>query len=150
MQVHNNMAITYLNSIKRTQYVNIIRLRVSRVWRPKKFQTESFDGLHYVLIDEKGDSIHAIVDEHDVDHTEKMKEGCIYDIYHVHVKHNSFGYKVLDRELEIGFNEMSKIVPLSEDSCSIPKSAFEFLQYDQVEECYNRQLKEDKEQNESF
>lgn len=76
----------------------------------------------------------------------KMKEGCIYDIYHVHVKRNSFGYKVLDRELEIGFNEMSKIVLLTEDSCSIPKFAFEFLQYNQVEECYNRQLKEEKEQ----
>lgn len=94
----------------------------------------------------QGDSIHAIVDEHDFDHTEKMKEGCAYDIYHVHVKHNSFGYKILNRELEIGFNEMSKIVSLNEDSCSIPKYAFEFLQYNEVEECYNRQLKEDKEQ----
>lgn len=53
VQVHNRMTITYLNNIKRDQYVNTIRIRVSRVWRPKKFQTESFDGLHYVLIDEK-------------------------------------------------------------------------------------------------
>lgn len=54
-------------------------------------------------------SIHAIVDEWDFDHTDKMKEWCIYDIYHVHVKHNSFGYKALNRELEACYSSRQVI-----------------------------------------
>ncbi|PRQ44878.1 hypothetical protein RchiOBHm_Chr3g0484061 [Rosa chinensis] len=34
-----------------------IRVRISRVWRAKQYNTDKNDGLHSVLIDEKGDAI---------------------------------------------------------------------------------------------
>lgn len=47
------MSITYISDIKTAGYVNRIRVRASRVWRPKRSKGDAYDGLHYLLIDEK-------------------------------------------------------------------------------------------------
>ncbi|XP_050374556.1 uncharacterized protein LOC126792110 [Argentina anserina] len=135
------MTVTSLSCICRFQYVNRIRVRVNRSWRSKRYQNNAFDGMHYFLIDEKSDSIHVVVDEHDYAHTTTMKDGCLYDIFHVHVKSSSNGYKVVDNDVEIGFNEMFKIVLLKDDSCPILKYICHFLPFSEVEKCFNDQQK---------
>ncbi|PRQ30636.1 hypothetical protein RchiOBHm_Chr5g0026781 [Rosa chinensis] len=42
-----------------------IKIRVFRIWRPRKYNNEMYNGLHYVLVDKEGNTIHAIIDESD-------------------------------------------------------------------------------------
>ncbi|XP_050369948.1 uncharacterized protein LOC126788028 isoform X2 [Argentina anserina] len=146
----SEMSITYLNDIRPNQYVGRIRIRVARAWRPKKFKSEFFDGLHYLLIDERADTMHAIVAENDYEYTTKLEEGCMYDIYHVFTKKHVFGYKVVDRDLQLTFNQPTKSIPLKQDTCSIPRYAFQFLQFEQVEDRFKEHAEKDKQKKEQI
>lgn len=46
------MVVTPVIAMVPNQYKYTIRVRVSRLWRPRFNNTDAYDGLHYVLVDE--------------------------------------------------------------------------------------------------
>ncbi|KAM5549819.1 hypothetical protein ABKV19_008570 [Rosa sericea] len=47
------MAHTFIRQIKAFQLNFRIRVRVLRIWRPRRYNSEIYDGLHYILVDEE-------------------------------------------------------------------------------------------------
>ncbi|XP_040362959.1 uncharacterized protein LOC112167361 isoform X1 [Rosa chinensis] len=129
------MAPTFIRDIEPFQFIEEMRARVARIWRPKKFDTDIYDGLHYVLIDERGDAIHAIIDEsHYPVVTNKMEEGRVYDIFRYHSRENDFPFKVIDHEAHLSFNRMTEFKQVQDSSSSIPRYAFNLLDFSELDD----------------
>ncbi|PRQ34233.1 putative replication protein A, OB [Rosa chinensis] len=129
------MAPTFIRDIEPFQFIEEMRARVARIWRPKKFDTDIYDGLHYVLIDERGDAIHAIIDEsHYPVVTNKMEEGRVYDIFRCHSRENDFPFKVIDHEAHLSFNRMTEFKQVQDSSSPIPQYAFNLLEFSELDD----------------
>lgn len=63
-----------------------------------------------------------------------MKEGCAYDSYHVQTKRPGFGHMIVDLNMQLRFSEINKFIPVDEFACSIPRYAFRFMQFHELEE----------------
>ncbi|PRQ59526.1 putative nucleic acid-binding protein [Rosa chinensis] len=100
----------------------------------KEFNTEIYDGLHYVLVDEKGDAIHAIIEENNFPYmTNKMEQGKVYDISLLHTRnHQKSNYKVIDHEAQVFFNQMTKFTAVQDTFPLIPLHSFRLLEFDQL------------------
>lgn len=130
MQVQPQINITLLRDLKAYRVTKRIRIRVSRIWRPLKRNKEGYDGLHYILIDQTGDTIHAMIEEHSYAYvTEKMEEGKVYDIEKFHCRTDTFKCKVGHHEAKLHFNEFTKFIPVNDTFSSIPRYGFWFMEF---------------------
>lgn len=62
-----------------------------------------------------------------------MQEGCVYDIYKFRAINHLNGYKIMDRNVELRFNESTNFQKINETPCLIPRYAFQFLQFNELE-----------------
>ncbi|XP_004301743.1 PREDICTED: uncharacterized protein LOC101302173 [Fragaria vesca subsp. vesca] len=125
-----NKKATPIRSIKAHQLNYKITVRVGRIWRPKKYDSEDYDGLHYILIDENGDTIEAIIEEEYCDYvTEKMKEGEIYNIYKFHNRRDPFNIRVTNHPIQLLFNRYTIFEPTGKTVPSPPRYGFHLLEF---------------------
>ncbi|XP_040363010.1 uncharacterized protein LOC112165683 isoform X2 [Rosa chinensis] len=110
-----------------------IRVRISRVWRAKKYNTNKDDGLHSVLIDEKGDAIHAIINESDYPLVhKKIQQGKVYDIHKFFTRKNQENFKILDHQSQVRFNAMTIFEAVEGNCPEIPEQRFYLVEFDQL------------------
>lgn len=128
------MEITPLRAIKPFQPHYTIRVRVARLWRPRFPNREDYNGLHYILIDENGDSIHALIseDQHD-DMSHNVELGQLYDISRFSTRQDSRPFRVLENEIVIHFNGSTQFVELDETLHSIPQYSFRLIDFEELE-----------------
>lgn len=124
---------TFIRDIRPYQLNFRIRTRVSRIWRPKNYDGDRYEGLHYILIDEKGDSIHAVIEEHDYPLTH------VYDIFRFYTRNYQLKFKVVNHNVQLRFNELTEFEQVRETSAPIPKYAFQFLQFNKLKESMDNQ-----------
>ncbi|XP_040370042.1 replication protein A 70 kDa DNA-binding subunit B isoform X2 [Rosa chinensis] len=124
---------TLLRNITAFSLAFNIRVRVSRIWRPRRFNSDIYDGLHYLLIDETGDTIHALIDESDYPYvSDKMQQGQIYDISVFHTRKDPAKPKVANHDVQLYFNESTKFVPVEGIVPLIPEYSFHLLDFSEL------------------
>ncbi|PRQ51196.1 putative replication protein A, OB [Rosa chinensis] len=124
---------TLIHELRPFQLNFTMRIRVSRIWRPQRFQSEIYDGLHNILTDERGDMVHAKIDESDYPHVlNKMEQGRIYDISHFNTSKIQGRYKVVNHEVQLRFNELTKFEPVEHGAPPIPEYSFHLLEFNQL------------------
>ncbi|XP_050368466.1 uncharacterized protein LOC126786629 isoform X2 [Argentina anserina] len=112
-----------------------IRVRASRVWRPRKFNSKDYDGLHYVLVDQMGDGIHGMIVENVCARVHnRMEEGQIYDVFCFSTQRDAARYKVMQHGTILLFNARTQLVIVPETFPPIPQHSFHLLEYSQLEE----------------
>ncbi|KAL6203826.1 hypothetical protein ACLB2K_027525 [Fragaria x ananassa] len=128
------MDITPVRAMVPFKYTYKIRVRVSRVWRPRFRRTEKYDGLHYVLVDQNGDSVHALIDEdqHN-DMTQTVELGQLYDIYRFSTHQDFRTFRVLQNETVVHFNGSTVFVKINEVSPPVPQHAFRLIKLEDLQ-----------------
>ncbi|KAM5549911.1 hypothetical protein ABKV19_001035 [Rosa sericea] len=143
ISVHKKLGMmrsTLIRDIKRFEFNLKIRGRVTRIWRPKKYDGERNDGLHCVVVDEKDDPIHGIIEENELPHLkEKIEEGFVYDIFPFHTKEHPSRYKVVDHEAVAYFNQKTKFIRLENIFPPIPRHSFLLLEFDELKAAMEKQ-----------
>lgn len=67
-------------------------------------------------------------------HTQKkMEEGHVYDIFCFHTWNYQLKYKVVNHNVHLRFNEFTKFEQVKKTSPPIPKYAFQFQQFNELE-----------------
>ncbi|KAL6214527.1 hypothetical protein ACLB2K_013959 [Fragaria x ananassa] len=135
------MVVTPVIAMVPNQYKYTIRVRVSRLWRPRFNNTDAYDDLHYVLVDEDGDSIHAFIneDQHD-DYIKKVQQGQVYEIcrFTTHLA-DPRASRVLHNDMVVHFYGPTEFVRI-DDAPPIPQQSFQLIEFEDVE--IERQNKE--------
>ncbi|KAM5551507.1 hypothetical protein ABKV19_026384 [Rosa sericea] len=129
----DSMLIRELQSYAEENYK--IRVRVCRLWRGKRIHPERNDGLHCVLVDERGDAIHGIVSEANYSSVSgKLKQGEVYLISDFYVRDSQEDYKVVDNSIQAHFNGKTKFKLLHNSFPQIPQHRFYLLEYNQLQD----------------
>ncbi|XP_040366209.1 uncharacterized protein LOC112179730 isoform X1 [Rosa chinensis] len=135
MELEQNIEHALLRHIRPYQITFKIRVRASRLWRPKKYYNDIYGGLHYLLIDEEGHAIHGLIEEYAYPYmSNKMEEGQVYDITNFYNRKPISKYKVADHVVELCFNESTKFEPVMDAFPPIPEHSFNFLHFDNLED----------------
>ncbi|XP_062003962.1 uncharacterized protein LOC133721384 isoform X1 [Rosa rugosa] len=133
MANEENPRPTLIRNIRPFSLTLKVRVQVSRMWRPRRFQSEIYDGLHYLLIDEMGDTIHARIDESDYPHiANTMQQGGIYDISVFHTQRDRSKCKVANHEVQLCFNESTKFDLVENVVPPIPEYSFHLLEFNEL------------------
>ncbi|KAL6196242.1 hypothetical protein ACLB2K_031857 [Fragaria x ananassa] len=102
-----NTKSTLFRNIKPFGVYFKIKVRVVRIWRPRAYNSDAFDGLHYLLIDETGETIESIIEEDYYQNmTKTMEEGKIYEITKFHKKRYTTTTKLVNHEVQLLFNRL--------------------------------------------
>ncbi|KAL6214525.1 hypothetical protein ACLB2K_013958 [Fragaria x ananassa] len=133
-KINKTMDITPVRAMVPFKYTYKIRVRVSRVWRPRFRRTEKYDGLHYVLVDQNGYSVHALIDEdqHN-DMTQTVELGQLYDIYRFSTHQDFRTFRVLQNETVVHFNGSTVFVKINEVSPPVPQHAFRLIELEDLQ-----------------
>ncbi|XP_062009997.1 uncharacterized protein LOC133726468 isoform X1 [Rosa rugosa] len=127
----DSMLIRELQSYADEDYK--IRVCVCRLWQGKRINPEQNDGLHCVLVDERGDAIHGITSEANYSSVSgKLKQGEIYLISDFYVQDSQDDYKVMDNSIQAHFNGKTKFKLLHNSFPQIPQHRFYLLDYNQL------------------
>ncbi|XP_061996787.1 uncharacterized protein LOC133714637 isoform X2 [Rosa rugosa] len=127
----DSMLIRELQSYADEDYK--IRVCVCRLWRGKRINPERNDGLHCILVDERGDAIHGITSEANYSSVSgKLKQGEIYLISDFYVRDSQDDYKVMDNSIQAHFNGKTKFKLLHNSFPQIPQHRFYLLDYNQL------------------
>ncbi|PRQ16417.1 putative nucleic acid-binding protein [Rosa chinensis] len=135
MELEQNIEHTLLRHIRLYQITFKIRVCASRLWRPKKYNSDIYDGLHYLLVDEEAHAIHGLISESAYPYmSNKMEEGQVYDITNFYNRKPVSKYKVAGHMVEVCFNESTKFEPVMDAFPPIPEHSFNLLHFDNLED----------------
>ncbi|KAL6208879.1 hypothetical protein ACLB2K_019822 [Fragaria x ananassa] len=111
-----------------------IKVRVSRMWRGKVLKpVQRYDGLGCVLVDQYGDSIHAVVMEADTeDVLSNMAEGPVYEISKFRIMKNQESHQVVPHTAQLQFINKTVFKLMREELPAIPIHCFNLLDYSEL------------------
>ncbi|XP_074265105.1 uncharacterized protein LOC141587526 [Silene latifolia] len=117
-----------------------ITARATRIWEVAPNQNAKPLSLDMVLLDTKGEHIHATIPQKWIrNFKDDIQEGRIYEVAHFEVAKNNRGYRpVHTNENLIKFTPFTSIIEQPEDSNKIEKHKFEFHQLDLIHERNNK------------
>ncbi|KAF9626133.1 hypothetical protein IFM89_031260 [Coptis chinensis] len=110
----------------------IVKARVSRLWFPfNPLNRKQTFGIDMLLIDEKGDQIHAKVQDSLKDKfREKLEEGKIYTFEKFEVDKEDKSYRPVRFNCKILFTKATIVTPTNEDDKSIENYKFTFVGFE--------------------
>ncbi|XP_074278710.1 uncharacterized protein LOC141602306 [Silene latifolia] len=117
-----------------------ITARATRIWEVGANQNAKPLSLDMVLLDTKGEHIHATIPQKWIrSFKDDIQEGRIYEVAHFEVAKNNRGYRpVHTNENLIKFTPFTSIIEQPEESNKIEKHKFEFHQLDLIHERNNK------------
>nr|XP_011468836.1 PREDICTED: replication protein A 70 kDa DNA-binding subunit B-like [Fragaria vesca subsp. vesca] len=132
LMASQNTKPTLLHNIKPFGVYFKIKVLVGRIWTPRAYNSDAFDGLHYLLIDETGDTIEGIIEEDYYQNmTKTMEEGKIYEITKFHNKRYTATTKLVNHEVQLLFNRFTQFIEVDETMSPPPRYGFQLLQYNE-------------------
>ncbi|KAL1804946.1 hypothetical protein ACET3Z_028014 [Daucus carota] len=114
-----------------------IKVRVIRLWRGSTKDGEEFKNFNIVLIDQKGQRIHAFVPTKCADDFQhQLHLGRVFSINHfaVQLYKQSDKYRMLRNPTQLVFTNDTEIQELADDGVTIPLDGFDFYDLSQLEE----------------
>ncbi|KAF9619614.1 hypothetical protein IFM89_007935 [Coptis chinensis] len=115
-----------------------IKFRVSRKWSIGKELHGKPSRFDMVLIDDKGNQVHAIVPKNQSEKfSEVIREGCVYHAEHFNVQTVS-DYRLVQHAFVILFKWDTFVRLLSETAPEIPPYKFAFTEFDNINSRYKQ------------
>ncbi|KAF9605484.1 hypothetical protein IFM89_017503 [Coptis chinensis] len=131
---HYTMENKYTGLAELNQKTNkcIVKARVSRLWFPfNPLNRKQTFGIDMLLIDEKGDQIHAKVQDSLKDKfEEKVEEGKIYTFEKFEVDKEDKSYRLVRFNCKILFTKATIVTPTNEDDKIIENYKFTFVGFE--------------------
>ncbi|TVU16344.1 hypothetical protein EJB05_39903, partial [Eragrostis curvula] len=115
-----------------------IKVKVIRLWDSINNRTDELMSLDMILIDEKGDVIHATIGKNLIDtYRPQIRESAIYSFSNFRVQ-DSLRYRPVSNELKIAFNYNTKVKEVKEQSKKFQENYFEFASNDTLKQRENK------------
>ncbi|WOH00678.1 hypothetical protein DCAR_0520051 [Daucus carota subsp. sativus] len=118
-----------------------IKVRIMRLWRGSTKTGEEFKNFNLILLDHKGQRIHAFVPTKCADDIHnKITVGRIFSIknFAVQLYNQTDKFRFLRLDKQLVFSKDTNIQELADDGVSIPQDAFDFYDHSQLEELSNQ------------
>ncbi|XP_020082553.1 uncharacterized protein LOC109706160 isoform X2 [Ananas comosus] len=119
-----------------------LKCRVTRIWDAVNTKANNdFISLDLILIDEKGDQIHAVIKKVHATHFRPLiQEGKIYVISNFKVLLNRLSFRPVHNNYMISFYAITSIKEIKNDIIGIQRHQFEFLDFHDVPKRLNNDL----------
>ncbi|XP_017225090.1 uncharacterized protein LOC135149445 [Daucus carota subsp. sativus] len=123
-----SMDYSYLSNINGGVEDWLLRLRVCRLWESTNTRENTLISMDMVLIDEKGNLMHASVPRHLVSRFKRHVSECkLYSLRNVKITTNTYPYRPLASDKKLLFLATIEVVKLDADAVRIGMHGFQFV-----------------------